>query len=145
LYLASVQADTTTHTTTIVITGTASDASGIASVKVNGKPANGTDNWSANVTLTERENTLHSIGNGRRRAHTTAAVTVRYEPCESDLNRDDQIAPPMQWVALEHADATIALQLAATGSWDPAADVDGDRRTSLDALMILQAAAETQI
>jgi len=38
--------------------------------------------------------------------------------------------------------ATIALELAATGGWDPAADVDGDSRiTSLDALMILQAAA----
>ncbi|KAF5414572.1 MAG: hypothetical protein C5S48_08330 [Candidatus Methanogaster sp.] len=49
-----------------------------------------------------------------------------------DLNHDDQITP---------ADAAIALQLAASGGWDPAADVDGDRRiTSLDALMILQAA-----
>ena len=39
------------------------------------------------------------------------------------------------------ADAAIALQIAATGGWDPAADVDGDNRiTSLDALMILQAA-----
>ncbi|MHC1574604.1 MAG: hypothetical protein ACXQTY_02195 [Candidatus Methanogasteraceae archaeon] len=40
------------------------------------------------------------------------------------------------------ADAAIALRLAATGGWDPAADVDGDSRiTSLDALMILRAAA----
>jgi hypothetical protein len=39
-------------------------------------------------------------------------------------------------------DAAIALQLAATGGWDPAADVNGDRRIiSLDALMILHAAA----
>ena len=38
------------------------------------------------------------------------------------------------------ADAAIALQLAATGGRDPAADVDDDDRiTPLDALMILQA------
>ena len=40
-------------------------------------------------------------------------------------------------------DAAIARRLAAIGGWDPAADVDGDSRiTSLDALMILQAAAD---
>jgi hypothetical protein len=39
------------------------------------------------------------------------------------------------------ADAAIALQLAATGAHNPAADVSGDNCvTSLDALMILQAA-----
>ena len=47
--------------------------------------------------------------------------------------RDNQITP---------ADTAIALHLAATGGGDPAADVNHDRRTtSLDALMILQAAA----
>jgi parallel beta-helix repeat protein len=47
-----------------------------------------------------------------------------------DLNRDDRISP---------ADAAIALQLAATGAQNPAADVSGDGQiTSLDALMILQ-------
>jgi len=50
-----------------------------------------------------------------------------------DLNDDNQITP---------ADAAIALQLAASGGWDPAADVNRDNHiTSLDALMILQAAA----
>ncbi len=50
-----------------------------------------------------------------------------------DLNGDNQITP---------ADATIALQLAASGGWDANADVNGDNHvTSLDALMILQAAA----
>ncbi len=49
-----------------------------------------------------------------------------------DLNSDNHITP---------ADAAIALRLAASGSWDPAADVNRDSRiTSLDALMILQAA-----
>ena len=52
---------------------------------------------------------------------------------KGDLNDDDQITP---------ADAAIALQIVASGGWDPATDIDGDRRiTSLDALMILQAAA----
>jgi hypothetical protein len=52
-----------------------------------------------------------------------------------DQNRDGKIAP---------ADAAIALALAvaATGAQNPAADVSGDGQvTSLDALMILQAAA----
>ena len=49
-----------------------------------------------------------------------------------DLNHDGILTP---------ADAAIALQLAASGGWDPAADVNHDSRiTSLDALMILQAA-----
>ena len=49
-----------------------------------------------------------------------------------DLNSDGTLTP---------ADAAIALQLAASGGWDPAADVNHDSRvTSLDALMILQAA-----
>ena len=53
-------------------------------------------------------------------------------PQKGDLNHDGILTP---------ADAAIALQIAAGGGWDPAADVDGDRRiTSLDALMILQAA-----
>ena len=52
---------------------------------------------------------------------------------KGDLNHDGDLTP---------ADATIALQLAATGAHNPAADVSGDDRvTSLDALMILQAAA----
>ena len=55
-------------------------------------------------------------------------------PLKGDLNSDNQITP---------ADAAIALRLAVTGAHDPVADVSGDDRvTSLDALMILQAAAE---
>ena len=53
---------------------------------------------------------------------------------KGDLNHDGILTP---------ADAAIALEIAASGGWNPAADVDGDNRvTSLDALMILQAAAE---
>ncbi|NOQ34253.1 MAG: hypothetical protein GQ567_08710 [Methanosarcinales archaeon] len=52
---------------------------------------------------------------------------------KGDLNFDGVLTP---------ADAAIALELAARGDWDPAADVDCDWRvTSVDALIILQAAA----
>ena len=61
-----------------------------------------------------------------------ATVTVR-NMVKGDLNRDGVVTP---------ADAAIALELAASGEWDPAADVNCDEQvTSLDALMILQAAA----
>ena len=61
-----------------------------------------------------------------------ATVTVR-NMTMGDLNGDG-------WVTT--ADAGIALEMAASGEWDPAADVSRDRAvTSLDALMILQAAA----
>ena len=54
-------------------------------------------------------------------------------PQTGDLNNDNQITP---------ADAAIALAIAATGAHDDTADVSGDGYvTSLDALMILQAAA----
>ena len=53
---------------------------------------------------------------------------------KGDLNSDGTLTP---------ADAAIALRLAASGGWDPAADTNHDSRiTSLDALMILQAAAD---
>jgi len=54
-------------------------------------------------------------------------------PPKGDLNGDSVLTP---------ADAAIALQLAANGGWNLAADVNGDNHvTSLDALMILKAAA----
>jgi len=54
-------------------------------------------------------------------------------PQKGDLNGDHLLTP---------ADAAIALRLAATSTHDDAADVSRDGRvTSLDALMILQAAA----
>ena len=53
-------------------------------------------------------------------------------PQKGDLNGDGIITP---------TDAAIALQLAASGAQNPAADVNDDGRiASLDALMILQAA-----
>ena len=138
LAITSPAPNTTTHIPTITIAGTASDASGIASVTVNDEPANGTLNWSANVTLLEGENTIPVVATDGEGLTTTAAVTVRYEPLCGDLNSDG---------TLTSADAAIALCLAAGGSAScdattlAAADVSGDNRvTSLDALMILQAA-----
>ena len=138
LKITSPAPNTTTHIPTITVAGTASDASGIASVTVNDEPANGTLNWSANVTLLEGENTIPVVATDGEGLTTTAAVTVRYEPLCGDLNRDGILTP---------ADAAIALAIAVGGSAScdattlAAADVSGDNRvTSLDALMILQAA-----
>ena len=61
-----------------------------------------------------------------------ATVTVQ-NMVMGDLNRDGEITP---------TDAAIALEMAARGEYDPAADVNCDERvTALDAMMILQAAA----
>ena len=100
---------------------------------MNGEPANGTLDWSANTTLSEGENTITVVATDGEGLTTTAAVTLRYEPIRGDLNSDGSLTP---------ADAAIALRLAASGARDDAADVSGDRRvTALDALMILQVAA----
>ena len=64
----------------------------------------------------------------------TTSVLVSESLQIGDLNGDGILTP---------ADAVIALGIAAGGGWDPAADVNDDHTvTSLDALMILQAAAE---
>ena len=113
--------NTTIHSPTITVAGTAFDASGIASVTVNDMPATGTDDWSAEVTLTEGENTI-------------TVIAVWLEPPRGDLNGDGRLTP---------ADAAIALRIAASGGWDANADVSGDGCvTSLDALMILQVAGD---
>ena len=119
----------TTHTPTLTIAGTAFDTSGIASVTVNCEPATGTRDWSANVTLSEGENTITVIATDGEGLTTTKTVTVR-----GDLNGDGHLTP---------ADAAIALRMAVRGEYADAADVSGDGRvTSLDALLMLQAAAD---
>ncbi len=81
LPIASPAPNTTTQTPTITIAGTASDASGIASVTVNGEPVNGTLNWSANVTLTVGDNTITVIATDGAGLTTTKTITVyRIEP-----------------------------------------------------------------
>ena len=78
-----------------------------------------------------------SIGDLRHASHSQAVHPLMQQWTGGmqlcDLNSDSRITP---------ADAAIALRLAATGAYDPAADVSGDDRvTSPGALMILQAAA----
>jgi len=133
LTITSPAPNTTTHSPTITVAGTASDASGIASVTVNGEPATGTLDWSANVALAEGENLITVTATDGAGLTTPATVTVRYEPLRGDLNRDG---------ALTSADAAIALRMAVRGEYADAADVSGDGSvTSLDAPMLLQAAA----
>ena len=63
----------------------------------------------------------------------TIGCTYSCPPLKGDLNRDGEITT---------ADAAIALELAARGEYNPAADVNCDGQvTALDAMMILQAAA----
>ena len=62
------------------IAGTASDASGIASVTVNGEPVNGMFDWSANVTLTEGENTITVVATDDAGLTTTAAHSPPQTP-----------------------------------------------------------------
>jgi hypothetical protein len=64
-------------------------------------------------------------------------ITLQPMPGKGDLNSDGILTP---------ADAAIALQLAASGGWNANADLDDDDSvTSLDALMILQAAGAIKI
>nr|QNO50101.1 hypothetical protein GDOAKEED_00005 [Methanosarcinales archaeon ANME-2c ERB4] len=135
LAINSPAPNTTTHMPTITIAGTASDPSGIASVTVNGEPADGTLDWSANVTLSEGENTIIVIATDGAGLTATTTVTVHYKRLKGDLNSDGILTP---------ADAAIALEIAAgsrpcDAAMLAAADVSGDGCvTSLDALMILQ-------
>jgi nitrous oxidase accessory protein NosD len=78
--------------------------------------------------------TVDVLGNVNTSWVNHTATTAPMISVRGDLNSDGILTP---------ADAAIALQLAATGAQDPAADVSGDGCvTSLDALMILQAAAD---
>ena len=86
--------------------------------------------------LTLAITTLADADGGSVSATPVSGVFVVGTSIKGDLNHDGILTP---------ADAAIALQLAASGGWDPAADVNHDNHiTSLDALMILQSAAETQ-
>jgi len=80
------------------------------------------DDCNVILTVTDDGGAKHSVSR-------VIAVTA----LRGDLNSDGILTP---------ADAAIALQIAAIGAHDDAADVSGDGLvTSLDALMILQAAA----
>ena len=134
LTITSPTNGTTVTAPIITVTGTSSDPSGIASVTVDDVLANGVldwSTWSAEVALVHGENTITVVATNNMGGSRTETVTVN-NSVRGDLNSDGILTP---------ADAAIALRLAATGGWDPAADVSGDNHiTSLDALMILQAA-----
>lgn len=66
----------------ITVVGTASDASGIWKVTVNGNTASGTTNWSANVTLNQGPNLITVIAYDNSSNHnlTTKQVSATYAP-----------------------------------------------------------------
>ena len=77
---------------------------------------------------------VNSADQSENSAQSTEFSFTTVSGIKGDLNSDGILAP---------ADAAIALHIATIGAHNPAADVSGDDRvTSLDALMILQAAAE---
>jgi len=77
---------------------------------------------------------VNSVDQSENSAQSTEFSFATVSGIKGDLNSDGILTP---------ADAAIALRLAAIGAHDDAADVSGDHRvTALDALMILQAAAD---
>jgi hypothetical protein len=83
LTITSPAPDTTTHTPTITIAGTASDPSGIASVTVNGALASGAADWSAwsaEVALAVGENAITAIATNSTGGSTTKAINATYTP-----------------------------------------------------------------
>ncbi len=68
------------NASSITVSGTASDASGIASVTVNGIPATGTTAWSENVTLANGTNTIIVTATDVPGNIATVAITVTYTP-----------------------------------------------------------------
>ena len=94
-------------------------------------------NHTISLTGLQQGTTYYLVVNSSDQSENFAQSTeynfVTVSGIRGDLNSDGSITP---------ADAAIALRLAASGAHDPAADVSGDDRvTSLDALMILKAAA----
>src|SRR5206468_3999391 len=69
----------------ITVSGTASDASGILSVTVNGSAATGSSNWSRTITLSRGSNiiTVIATDNSANRNTATKTVTVIYNPSDT--------------------------------------------------------------
>lgn len=81
LTITSPANGTTVTTPSITVTGTASDASGIASVTVNGALASGAldwSTWSAEVTLAEGENTITVVATDDVGNVATQSIVVNY-------------------------------------------------------------------
>ena len=78
--IISPQNGTTLVTSVITITGTASDASDVALVTVNGEPATGTTNWGADVTLIDGENNITIVSTDDLGNTQSVVLTVYYNP-----------------------------------------------------------------
>lgn len=88
-------------TANITVTGTASDASGILSVTVNGTAATGTTSWSRAITLSPGSNTITVVArdNSPAQNQTTRSITVTYnapanQPPTVDAGPDQTITMP---------------------------------------------------
>ena len=82
----------------------------------------------SNTTYYFVVNSTDQSGNSNQSAEHNFTTSIK-----GDLNGDGTLAP---------ADAVIVLEMAARGEYKPIADVNDDKRvTSIDALMIMQAAA----
>ena len=105
LTITSPASGTTVTTSTITVSGTASDESGIANVMVNGILATGTTDWSADVTLTEGANMITVVATDKAGVIATQSITVTYTPSSisGDLNDNGM---------LDTGDVTLALRMA---------------------------------
>jgi len=107
----------------------------VITITADGAPVEGAEVWFAgeNLGLTD--------SNGDVRFTPDAAGTFVVTASKRDYD-SASITVRIMSGSTAAADAVIALQLAVSGEWDVDADVSGDGKvTSLDALMILQAAA----
>jgi len=127
-------------TPTAVVRGTASSPNGVVNVTVNGEVATGTEDWIIAIPLTEGENMItarvtdttgYSITRTIRVVHYDAGCNYNDtdEDGVIDLLDQEEDTPPDSWVDR-------------FGRAVMSGDVNGDGKlTSVDALMILQAAA----
>ena len=103
LTIASPADGTTVTTPTITVTGTASDGSGIANVKVDGVLATGTTSWSVNLTLTDGENTITVVATDGAGLSTTETITITYTPI-----LDGKVLSGSTSAGIENATVTLA-------------------------------------
>ena len=105
LTITSPANGTSVNTSTITILGTASDESGIANITVNGILATGTTSWSAEVSLTDDDNTITVVATDATGNTATQSITITYTPASimGDLNGNSM---------LDTGDVTLALRMA---------------------------------
>jgi len=110
LTITSPAPNTTTHTPTITVTGTASDLSGIASVTVDDALANEAADWStwrAEVSLTEGPNTITAVATDNAGNQNTTIITV-YLESTSTLSIGSANAPLNSTITIPVSVANVA-------------------------------------